>query len=81
MKKCVLETSDDMQPGKKSKKIGISFSIFFCRGLKSASWKNSFFYHFLVMSDFPEKHPKNADVFFKWKWSLEYFLFRANLLF
>ena len=32
-----------MQPGKKSKKIGISFSIFFCRGLKSAPWKNGFF--------------------------------------
>ena len=32
-----LETSDDMQPGIKIKKIGISFSIFFCRGLKSPS--------------------------------------------
>ena len=31
MKKCFLETSDNMQPGKKSKKNSISFSIFFCR--------------------------------------------------
>ena len=125
MKKCSLETSDNMQPGKKSKKIGISFSIFFCRGLKSAPWKKQHFlttfwpldpwrWHFnffifksklialfeskktstknlmylyflgqdIHLIDFPEKPPKNADLFFSSEngWGSRVYFFQNFLL-
>jgi len=65
----------NMQPGKKSKKIGFLFDFFFLYGSKispflevKTSIKILMYLYFwgqdIHLIDFPEYHSKNADLFF-----------------